>query len=109
MHLILYFMTWSKQPEAAFESGADTHPLKARHKGSVSYTTQLEAEHPSYIHKLHRCAKKALGIQACCEDLAKCMSAWSRIAGEEWGSFFPEWVTYHTKLVTNPNFRGSNF
>ena len=31
--------TRSKQLEAAFESGADTHPLKAWHKGSVTCTT----------------------------------------------------------------------
>ena len=37
--------TRSKQLEAAFESETDTHPLKARHKDSVAYTTQLESEY----------------------------------------------------------------
>ena len=31
--------TWGNRLEAAFQSGSDTHPLKARHKGSVAYTT----------------------------------------------------------------------
>ena len=33
--------TWTKRLEAAFEPGADTHPPKARHKGSVAYTNKL--------------------------------------------------------------------
>ena len=54
-----------------------------QHKGSVADTTQLEAEYPSYIHELYRYAKKTLGNQARYEDLAKCMNARSRVAGEE--------------------------
>ena len=74
---------WSARLETAFESGSDTRPLKARHKGSVAYTNQLEAEHPGYIHELYRYAERTLGNQACYEDLAKCMNARSRIPGED--------------------------
>ena len=41
--------TWDRRLKAAFASGADTNPLKARHKGSTSYTNRLEKQYPRYI------------------------------------------------------------
>ena len=75
--------TWAKRLEASFQFGANTQLLNARHKGSVGYTDQLEAEHPGYIHELYRYAEQTLGNQARYEDLAKCTNARSRIPGEE--------------------------
>ena len=39
-----------KRLGVAFESVADTHPSKARQKGSVAYTGKLEADYPGYSH-----------------------------------------------------------
>ena len=43
---------WKKCLEAEFDSGVDTNPLKALHKGRIPYTEKLENEHPGYIREL---------------------------------------------------------
>ena len=57
----------------AFESGTDTRPLKARHKGSVAYTDKLEAEYPGHIHFLYRYAKRSISNQSRYKDIAQTM------------------------------------
>ena len=71
--------TWEKRLEAAFESGADTNPLKSLHKGRIPYTETLEKEHPGYIRELFRYAQKTVGSQARYEDLARVMNEKSRV------------------------------
>ena len=66
--------TWDKRLEAALNSGADTNPLKALHKGRIPYTEQLEKEHPGYARELFCYAQKTIGSQARYEDLARVMN-----------------------------------
>ena len=70
---------WEKRLEAAFDSGADTNPLKALHKGRIPYTEKLENEHPGYIRELFRYAQNNVGSQARYEDLARVMNLKSEV------------------------------
>ena len=74
--------TWTQRLEAAFESVADTHPLKVRHKGSVAYTDKLEAEYPGYIHFLYGYAEHTIGNQSRYEDIARTMNKKSAVDTE---------------------------
>ena len=71
--------TWDKRLEGALNSGADTNPLKALHKGRIPYTEQLEKEHPGYARELLRYAQKTIGSQASYEDLARVMNEKSQV------------------------------
>ena len=80
MPLLAHMRENRKRPR---EDGGAGHAIN----GSIEQQTEEQKKHSVLLAKIKEVRKRP----------------------REEGSFFPEWATYHTKLVTNPNFRGSDF
>ena len=64
--------------EVAYKIGNKTRPLRAKHKGSTSYTDNFESDHPGEIGKLF-CYAQQIENQANFQDLARAMNLKARM------------------------------
>jgi hypothetical protein len=53
--------TWIKQFKALVLNTSALNIFQSKHKGSMSQTNRIEAEHPTYLHYLYRCSTSILG------------------------------------------------
>lgn len=68
-----------------FKTGIGGAPLKNKSKGRKAYSDKIEAQYPSYIHKLYRKAEEKLGWQASFAAMARKINEISRTS--EWDEY----------------------
>ena len=74
-------MAWDNETKIVIKNGTVdiSTLLEPKHKGSSSYTSQIETKHPGYLHDLYRYASKTYGSKASFAILAAAMNLKSRV------------------------------
>ena len=73
------FQSWMEQIEKSFSFSSAKNTIKSNRKGRTSYTDQITADHPTYLHELYRHATDLVGTDATFEEIAWHMNLQSTV------------------------------
>ena len=73
------FQSWMDKIEKSFLFSSAKNAIKSNRNGSTSYTDQITADHPMYLHVLYRHAMDLVGTDKTFEELALHMNLQSTV------------------------------